>query len=77
MCTICFSSAQVVPLGALYLRARFVAAREKREAASATPWMEQPEYAGPNLELTEAHAERFPATEDTPPVRELSLAGRT
>lgn len=30
MCTVCFSAAQVVPLGALYARARLVSIRERR-----------------------------------------------
>lgn len=32
MCAICFTAAQVVPLGALYARAKFVSARERRAA---------------------------------------------
>ena len=32
MCTVCFSAAQVVPLGALYARAKLVSLRERRAA---------------------------------------------
>jgi hypothetical protein len=31
MCAVCFTAAQVVPLGALYARARYVKVRDQRE----------------------------------------------
>ena len=34
MCAVCFTAAQVVPLGALYARARFVKARDERLAST-------------------------------------------
>jgi hypothetical protein len=46
MCAVCFTAAQVVPLGALYARARFVKARDLREA-DATPRAEPPAPAPP------------------------------
>ena len=36
MCAVCFTAAQVVPLGALYARARYVKVRVQR-GADATP----------------------------------------
>jgi hypothetical protein len=32
MCAVCFTAAQVVPLGALYVRARYVKARDERDS---------------------------------------------
>lgn len=34
MCAVCFTAVQVVPLGALYARARYVKARDGRDGAA-------------------------------------------
>jgi hypothetical protein len=34
MCAVCFTAVQVVPLGALYARARYVKVRDQREATA-------------------------------------------